>query len=113
MVSRLEKYWKNCNQQLFLLTLILNAFEMLLCFGPDANLDHFKCTNIPMSLYLCMMAQSSNNDSTELQKEKEHTVSKAFMHYPVETEKFSEWKNNREEFIESMARRYTLTHQEM
>jgi hypothetical protein len=49
MVKRLEKHWKDCNQQVFLLALILNPFEGLSRFGPDANLNHFKCNSILLS----------------------------------------------------------------
>ena len=51
MVKRLEKHWKDCDQELFLLALILNPYEQLSCFGPQANLNHFKCNNILLSVY--------------------------------------------------------------
>ena len=46
MVKRLEKQWKDCNQALFLLALILNPFQMLACFGPQSNLNQFKALNL-------------------------------------------------------------------
>jgi hypothetical protein len=41
MTKRLEKRWKDSDQPLFLLALILNPFEMLSCFGPKADLLPF------------------------------------------------------------------------
>jgi hypothetical protein len=46
LVSRLEKRWKDCDQPLFLVALILNPFEGLSCFGPAAKFDHFKATSL-------------------------------------------------------------------
>jgi hypothetical protein len=41
MSKHLEKRWKDCDQPLFLLTLILNPFEGLSAFGQKAGMDHF------------------------------------------------------------------------
>jgi hypothetical protein len=46
MAERLEKRWKDCDQPLFLLALILNPFERLSCFGPKAGLNHFNCLDL-------------------------------------------------------------------
>jgi hypothetical protein len=46
MLKRLEKRWKDCDQSVFLLALILNPFEKLSCFGPNANLTQIKCRNM-------------------------------------------------------------------
>jgi hypothetical protein len=46
MVKRLEKWWKDCDQSLFLLALILNPFKVLTVFGPDANLSRFKLNDL-------------------------------------------------------------------
>ncbi|KAJ6570760.1 hypothetical protein B0H10DRAFT_1928086 [Mycena sp. CBHHK59/15] len=46
LVARLEKRWKDCDQPLFLVALILNPFEGLYCFGPDAKFDHFKASSL-------------------------------------------------------------------
>jgi hypothetical protein len=46
MLKRLEKRWKDCDQSVFLLALILNPFEKLSCFGPNANLNQIKCRNM-------------------------------------------------------------------
>ncbi|KAJ6533403.1 hypothetical protein DFH09DRAFT_1325710 [Mycena vulgaris] len=47
--TRLEKRWKDCDQPLFLLALILNPFEQLSCFGPNAGLNHFNCLELLVS----------------------------------------------------------------
>jgi hypothetical protein len=46
MLKRLEKRWLDCDQPVFLLALILNPFEKLSCFGPNANLNQLKCRNM-------------------------------------------------------------------
>lgn len=46
MLVRLEKRWKDCDQSVFLIALILNPFEKLSCFGPNANLNQLKCRNL-------------------------------------------------------------------
>ena len=52
MTRRLEKRWKDCDQPLFLLALILNPFETLSCFGPSANMNHFRCANLLIEVYI-------------------------------------------------------------
>jgi hypothetical protein len=46
MMKRLEKWWKDCDQPLFLLAMILNPFEVLSCFGEQAGMNHFRCNNL-------------------------------------------------------------------
>lgn len=61
MLIRLEKRWKDCDQAVFILALILNPFEKLSCFGPNADLNQFVCLDLiikvrisPVSrVYLC------------------------------------------------------------
>jgi hypothetical protein len=42
MSKRIEKRWKDCDQPLFLLCLVLNPFEILSRFGEKAGLNRFK-----------------------------------------------------------------------
>lgn len=42
MSKRIEKRWKDCDQPLFLLCLVLNPFEKLARFGEKAGLNRFK-----------------------------------------------------------------------
>ena len=51
MTKRLEKRWKDCDQPLFLLALILNPFEGLSAFGEKAGMDHFKCNMLLIQVY--------------------------------------------------------------
>ena len=46
MTKHLEKCWKDCDQLLFILALILNPFECLLCFREKAEMNHFKCNSL-------------------------------------------------------------------
>jgi hypothetical protein len=54
MLVRLEKRWKDCDQPVFLAALILNPFEMMTCFGPNANLNQIKCLN--MVVLVCLVS---------------------------------------------------------
>ncbi|KAJ6596559.1 ribonuclease H-like domain-containing protein [Mycena sp. CBHHK59/15] len=81
MLIRLEKRWKDCDQPVFLAALILNPFEKLSCFGPNANLNQFKCLNLLIALYRRMKSRPDNADTAEQKKNKESQVSKAFMQY--------------------------------
>lgn len=51
MKKHLEKQWKDCDQPLFLLALILNPFEGLSCFGEQAGMNHFKCNNMLIQVF--------------------------------------------------------------
>jgi hypothetical protein len=50
MTADIEKHWKDSDQPLFLLALILNPFEGLSAFGPRANLSQFKCNGLLMNV---------------------------------------------------------------
>ena len=50
MTKRLERRWKDCDQPLFLLALILNTFKGLTCFGEQAGLNHFKCLSMLLAV---------------------------------------------------------------
>ena len=117
MVKRLEKRWKDCEQPVFLLALILNPFEGLSCFGPDANLNHFKCNSILVSVSTCvlvrfglsslqlycrMVERPENQDIAQVRKQKEQALSKAFLHYLAASSHFPCWKDEREEFEKMM-----------
>jgi hypothetical protein len=52
MIKRLEKRWKDCDQPLFLLAVILNPFEGLSCFGEQAGMNHFKCNNLLIRVFV-------------------------------------------------------------
>ena len=46
MKKHLEKRWKDCDQSLFLLTLILNPFEGVSHFGEQLGMNHFWCNTL-------------------------------------------------------------------
>ncbi|KAJ7105348.1 ribonuclease H-like domain-containing protein, partial [Mycena epipterygia] len=97
MLKRLEKRWKDCDQPVFLLALILNPFEKLSCFGPNANLNQLKCRNLLIVQYRRIKSRPDNEDTPEEKKTKEAAVSKAFMQYLSGTGDFvdfdvEEWK---------------------
>ncbi|KAJ6587810.1 ribonuclease H-like domain-containing protein [Mycena sp. CBHHK59/15] len=81
MLVRLEKRWKDCDQPVFLAALILNLFEMMTCFGPNANLNQIKCLNMVVLLYHRVMSRPDNTDTAADRKVKEGQVSKAFVQY--------------------------------
>ena len=51
MTKHLKKWWKDCDQPLFLLVLILNPFKGLTAFGEKAAMDHFKCNMLLVQVY--------------------------------------------------------------
>ncbi|KAJ6628542.1 hypothetical protein B0H10DRAFT_1940380 [Mycena sp. CBHHK59/15] len=82
----------------FLLTLILNPFEKLSCFGPNTNLNQFKCRNLLIPLYRRMNSRPNNEDTAQQRTAKENQVSKAIMQYLSGTGDFTdfipdEWRN--------------------
>jgi hypothetical protein len=63
MMRCVEKRWKDCDQPVFLLALILNPFEVLSCFGPKANFNQFKCLDlvITVSSFVLSIEHSSSH----------------------------------------------------
>lgn len=57
MVKRLERRWTGFNQELLIATLVLNPFERLERFGPDAGANHFSIialiTEVCPCVYVC------------------------------------------------------------
>ncbi|KAF9461681.1 hypothetical protein BDZ94DRAFT_1263077, partial [Collybia nuda] len=123
MVERLEKQWKACDQPVFILALILNPYEGLSRFGSHANLNHFKCNNLLLSvhcfqfhfqwstdnlvhwqLYHRMKAQPSNDDTSEMKSYKERMLSQAFMNYLAGSGPFANWEAERAGFEEIMGK---------
>jgi hypothetical protein len=63
MIKRLEKRWKESDQPLFLLSLILNPFEKLATFGPSAELSKFKLGNLLVHVH-CVLFIPTQPDLT-------------------------------------------------
>lgn len=57
MSKDIEKRWKDCDQPLFLLCLVLNPFEILLRFGEKAGLNRFKWKEVllQVSILYCSL----------------------------------------------------------
>ncbi|KAJ6625302.1 hypothetical protein B0H10DRAFT_2211988 [Mycena sp. CBHHK59/15] len=81
MLIRLEKRWKDCDQPVFLLALILNLFKKLSCFGLSANMNQLKCCNLLISVYRRINFHPDNQDTEEQWMDKENGVSRAFLQY--------------------------------
>ncbi|KAJ6623316.1 ribonuclease H-like domain-containing protein [Mycena sp. CBHHK59/15] len=107
MLVRLEKRWKDCDQSVFLIALILNPFEKLSCFGPNANLNQLKCRNLLISVYHRINDRPDNKDTAGDRKAKENKVSKAFMQYLSGTGDFSDF--NAEEWEQLYVSRFDNT----
>ncbi|KAJ7256660.1 ribonuclease H-like domain-containing protein [Mycena rebaudengoi] len=91
MLVRLEKCWKACGQPAFLAALILNPFKKLTCFGPNANLNQFKCLNLLILLYCRMTNRPVNYDTPDEKKAREAEISRAFMQYLSGTGDFADF----------------------
>ncbi|KAJ6563447.1 ribonuclease H-like domain-containing protein, partial [Mycena sp. CBHHK59/15] len=91
MLARLEKRWKDCDQLVFLLALILNPFEKLSCFGPNANLNQLKCRGFLIALYHRMKGRPDNPDTADEKAAKENALSQAFMQYLSGTGDFADF----------------------
>lgn len=112
--KRVEKRWKDCDQPLYLLTLVLNPFEQLSRFGDKAGLNRFKWKDMLLQvsrsapfvidhlfntiiskLYRRIHARPSNSDSEVVRRVKEKQLTDAFLHYLAGTGNFAEWTTDR------------------
>jgi hypothetical protein len=57
MSKCIKKWWKDCDQLLFLLFLVLNPFEILSQFGEKVGLNRFKWKDmlLQVSMLLCFL----------------------------------------------------------
>lgn len=99
MAKKLEERWKDCDQPVYLLALILNPFEMLSCCGPDADMDAFKlCELLVETFRRIRINHPKNTDSQEVLDEKEHRVAKSFMNYLAGVAQFELFRKNKVHF---------------
>ncbi|KAJ6619396.1 hypothetical protein B0H10DRAFT_2026511 [Mycena sp. CBHHK59/15] len=68
MTTRIEKWWGNCDQLLFILALVLNPWEQLSCFGEGANLDHFLSMDFAMQMYRRLGLRPGSKHSVDGEK---------------------------------------------
>ncbi|KAJ7760892.1 ribonuclease H-like domain-containing protein [Mycena maculata] len=87
MTARLEKRWKDCDQPLFLLALILNPLS-----------------NCLASMYQRMKSRPDNKDTDAQRKAKEERLSAAFLKYLSGNGTFAAWKGNEDLFEKRMGR---------
>jgi hypothetical protein len=103
MTQRIEKWWNDCDQLLFILALVLNPWEQLLCFGEGTNLDHFLLMDFAvqvcapsnyfplfhhiLQMYRHLALRPGSNSSVE----HERKVDKAMGDYLSGTGCFSAW----------------------
>ncbi|KZP16681.1 hypothetical protein FIBSPDRAFT_957763 [Athelia psychrophila] len=99
MKKRLEKCWKDCDQQIFILALVLNPFEGLSRFGDSAGLNHIKLNGMVLRLYGCLHSHPDNLDGPELRSQKECAVSTAFFHFLALTGPFVSWRDEAADFL--------------
>ncbi|KZP23372.1 hypothetical protein FIBSPDRAFT_737740 [Athelia psychrophila] len=98
MKKRLEKRWKDCDQQIFLLALVLNPFEGLSRFGDSAGLNHIKLNGMVLRLYRRLQSRPDNLDGPEVRAQKERAVTGAFLHFLAMTGPFASWRDEEDDF---------------
>lgn len=120
MKKRLKKRWKDCDQPLFILALILNPCEGLSCFREYAGLSHFKCVNLllrvsdllilrllhsysnKIKMYQKTNSHPDNKDSFKVKLANEQAVASAFLQYLASTGNFASWVQEAEEYAQWM-----------
>ncbi|KAJ7808340.1 ribonuclease H-like domain-containing protein [Mycena olivaceomarginata] len=101
MCKRLEKRWKEMDQAVFILALVLNPFEMLSRFGNKANIDIFILAAEISKLYIRVNSRPSTTPLTPEQEankksaleQRARQVTTAFMAYLSGTGAFALWSN--------------------
>ncbi|KZP27364.1 hypothetical protein FIBSPDRAFT_948639 [Athelia psychrophila] len=98
MQKHLEKHWKDCDQQIFILALVLNPFEGLSRFGDSAGLNHIKLNGMVLRLYKRLQSRPDNPDGPEVRAQKERAVTGAFLHFLAMTGPFASWRDEEADF---------------
>ncbi|KAJ6573792.1 ribonuclease H-like domain-containing protein [Mycena vulgaris] len=101
MCKRLEKRWKEMDQAVFILALVLNPFEMLSRFGNKANIDIFILAAEISKLYIRVNSRPSTTPLTPEQEankksaldQRARQVTTAFMAYLSGTGAFALWSD--------------------
>src|SRR5882762_4245313 len=117
MKKRIDKRWKDCDQPLFILAVILNPFEGFSHFGDKAGMNHFLCNRLLISVssfsdrIIILLSQCSgihnrpsNTISEVEQGAAERRVSAAFMRYLASTGQFAGWREMQADWEESMGK---------
>ncbi|KAI4293644.1 hypothetical protein K525DRAFT_176946, partial [Schizophyllum commune Loenen D] len=98
MLERLEKRWKDADQPVYMVALMMNPFEGLSRFGPHAGLDPISCHSMVITLYRRLMNRPDNEDSPAMRQKKENELGKAFLAYLGGTGKFKMWRGAKDVF---------------
>ncbi|KAF8190313.1 ribonuclease H-like domain-containing protein [Mycena galopus ATCC 62051] len=104
LVARLEKRWKDCDQPLFLVSLIVHPWEGLSCFGPLAKFDHIKATALVVETYTRVMSYPGNPDTPQQRLSKERNVSQTMFEYLSCTNGFQNFEDARDQFERAMGK---------
>ncbi|KAF8188283.1 ribonuclease H-like domain-containing protein [Mycena galopus ATCC 62051] len=104
LVARIEKRWKDCDQPLYLVGLLLHPFEGASAFGPRANLDPFRIVALVVEVYIRVNSFPGNTDTPAQRQVKERTVSKSTFEYLSSTGGFQNWADARDEYEQLMGR---------
>ncbi|KAJ6556918.1 ribonuclease H-like domain-containing protein [Mycena sp. CBHHK59/15] len=99
MCKHIEKRFKELDQVVFVLALILNPFAKLSRFGDMAQIDMFKIATELITLFKHINSRPPKNPRTAAeqeefdakQKETAQTINTAFMQYLSETGPFESW----------------------
>ncbi|KAF5354536.1 hypothetical protein D9758_011245 [Tetrapyrgos nigripes] len=103
MTKRLEKRWKSFDQHLLIAALILNPYERLDHFGPDANANPFGLNSLISELYKKYANRpvpdsldlDEVNDLGEERRKCLQSISTAVTHYLAMTGPFQHWPEQR------------------
>ncbi|KAJ7190622.1 ribonuclease H-like domain-containing protein [Mycena pura] len=100
MVKRLEKRWKDADQTMFLLALLLNPFEGLSAFGPDAGFNPFILVDLLLTVYRRTQDRPGNPDGITTRSRKEVAIEDAFFRYLASTGMYKNFRDKMESWIE-------------
>ncbi|KAJ7195384.1 hypothetical protein GGX14DRAFT_377173 [Mycena pura] len=100
MVKRLEKRWKDADQTMFLLALILNPFEGLSAFGPDAGFNAFNLVDLLLEVYRRTQNRPGNTDSIATRIKKENAIENAFFSLLASTGMYKNFREKKDAWIE-------------
>ncbi|KAJ7157779.1 hypothetical protein C8R46DRAFT_1039997 [Mycena filopes] len=100
-MARIEKRWLALDQQLFVVTMVLNPYECLERFGDKASLNVFTLNSEVVALYRRIRSKPHPVPPAEgVEEAAEKAVSTAFMHYLQGTGDFASWKEHKQSFQE-------------
>ncbi|KAF8134104.1 ribonuclease H-like domain-containing protein [Mycena galopus ATCC 62051] len=101
MVNRLEKRWKDADQTMFLLALLLNPFEGLSAFGPDAGFNPFMLVDLLLTVRVSRTQNRPGNpDSITTRIKKENAIEDAFFRFLASTGMYKNFRDKMTSWID-------------